>query len=40
MLKNIHPDKFHEELHVNPSTFDAIITAIELDPMFQNRLKS
>ena len=36
MLKNIHPDKFCEELHVNPSTFYAIITAIELDPIFQN----
>jgi hypothetical protein len=35
-LKNSRPDKFREELRVSPHTFDAIVTAIEDDPIFSN----
>jgi hypothetical protein len=36
ILKSAHPDKFREELQVTPLTFDAIVTAIAHDPVFQN----
>jgi len=35
-LKSCRPDKFREELCVTPLTFDALIAAIETDPIFQN----
>jgi hypothetical protein len=35
-LKTERDDHFCESLHVNPTTFDALITAIEDDPIFTN----
>ena len=39
-LKSACPDKFHEELWVNPLTFDAIVAAIAPDPIFQNNFNN
>ena len=35
-LKTERQDHFHEPLRVNPSTFDALVSAIEDDPVFMN----
>lgn len=36
VLKNSRPDHFREELRVTPCTFDAMVAAIELNPIFAN----
>jgi hypothetical protein len=35
-LKTEREDHFHEALHKNPTTFDALVYAIEHDPIFTN----
>lgn len=35
-LKNTHPGQFREELRVTPLTFDTLVTAIIMDPIFEN----
>ena len=36
-LKTGRPDHFRQQLRINPTTFDALVTAIEQDPIFMNR---
>jgi hypothetical protein len=35
-LKNQRPDKFREEIHLTPASFDALVAKIADDPVFSN----
>ena len=35
-LKHSHPDAFHQELRINPTTFDALVACISPDTVFSN----